>query len=563
MSPYSQSALSLYSERLFAAALGCGLVQDDGAEKARATIESGLKAGMAEPHPPLRDREGGFGTNGTFGTHDESAWSDPDLAYGGSGRSKPVPFPIDLLPSSWAGWCQDHATARSVPVDYVVAGLLASSSALIGNARWCSATPEWKEPSILWSAIVGSPSAGKSPALDPVLSAVRRIEQEGIEASRPAREAQEEAAKLAAAKHKEWERQVKDALQKGEKPPSLPPDAIEPDPVPLPRLVVGDTTPERLCSVLRDNPKGLLMHRDEIAGWLGSFGRYSSDGGGERALWLEAYGGRPHTIDRQKDPEPIIIPRLSIAVLGGIQPDKLSLVTGGADDGFAARFLCYWPDPVAGFRLHRQAVDGTLQFIALQRLHGLALVQNDTDTLQPGYVPLSDAAAAEFERFVVEVKQRAKEATGLMAGALGKAPGHLLRLALVLEYLAWSEVMLAPEPTSIGEIAMLAAIGLVDGYFLPMAQRVFGEAAIAEDERRAQELARWILRHRPKQFNARQVRRTIGGDLRDSKSMKQACEILTQAGWIRPIAKETGGAGGRSPLDYEVNPILFTEARAA
>ena len=34
-----------------------------------------------------------------------------------------------------------HATARYVPVDYVAAGLLASASALIGNARWSLATP--------------------------------------------------------------------------------------------------------------------------------------------------------------------------------------------------------------------------------------------------------------------------------------------------------------------------------------------------------------------------------------------------------------------------------------
>ena len=126
---------------------------------------------------------------------------------------------------------------------------------------------------------------------------------------------------------------------------------MEPTPPPLPRIIVGDTTPERIGGLLQDNPKGLLLHRDEMAGWLGSFGRYSSNAGGERALWIEAYGGRPYTIDRQKNPDAIIIPHLSVAVLGGLQPDKLGLVIHGADDGFAGRFLWFWPDPAPGYHL--------------------------------------------------------------------------------------------------------------------------------------------------------------------------------------------------------------------
>ena len=55
---------------------------------------------------------------------------------------------------------------------------------------------------------------------------------------------------------------------------------------------MGDTTPEKVGTLLRDNPKGLLLYREEMAGWIGSFGRYSSSGSSERAMWVEAYGGR-------------------------------------------------------------------------------------------------------------------------------------------------------------------------------------------------------------------------------------------------------------------------------
>src|SRR5262249_50547663 len=41
---------------LFQAAMACGLVKDTGARGVRATITSGLKAGLSHPHPDLRNR---------------------------------------------------------------------------------------------------------------------------------------------------------------------------------------------------------------------------------------------------------------------------------------------------------------------------------------------------------------------------------------------------------------------------------------------------------------------------------------------------------------------------
>jgi hypothetical protein len=391
---------------------------------------------------------------------------------------------------------------------------------------------------------------------------MRQIERETIEAIRPAREAHGEAVQLSRAHEADWQARVKEALKKGEPPPPRPAEAIEPEPIPLPRIVLGDTTPEKLGTLLKDNPKGVLLNRDEIAGWLGSFGRYSSGGGGERAMWLEAYDGRSYTIDRQKDPEPILIPHLSVAVLGGVQPDRLPLITGGADDGFAARFLWCWPEPVRGFRLTREPVSGGLQQEALRRLHQLTMASLQDQVPQPGHVPLSESAAVHFERYVAEAKARANNASGVLAGALGKVAGHVLRLSLVLEYLNWCEAMFRPEPGRIGETAMLSAIGLVDGYFLPMARRVLGEAAVPEEDRRATELARWIIQTRPALFNARDVRRKLGGLLRDSKAMAQACEVLTHAGWIRQAERSAGGSGGRSPLMYEVNPAVLKREAA-
>jgi hypothetical protein len=544
---------------LFQAAINSGLVRDDGDSAARNTIESGLRRGIERPRPPLQDRISG--TFGTFGTASRETyqcdWGKPDLSYLASGRSTPPTFPIKILGPFWEAWCRKHAAARCVPVDYVAAGLLAAGSVLIGNARWAAASPEWREPPVLWLGVVGAPSAGKGPALDPTTSMLRVLEQEVIEATRQERLSHEETILRARAAKENWQHQVREALKNDKTPPPRPPDAIEPEPVPLPRIMVGDTTPEALVGLLKYLSKGLLLHRDELAGWLTSFGRYSS-GGGEREFWIEAYGGRPFTIDRKNNPEPVIIRHLSVAVLGGIQPDKLRLVTGGLDDGLAARFLWAWPDPVTDFRLQREAIGNEDQLIALRSLQLLSLRRVNEGKLEPRYVPLSEEAAALFETYVAELKER--DVSGFLAGTVGKAPGHVLRLALILEYLRWSQFPYRePEPESICQQALSGATHIVDGYFLPMAQRAFGEAAIPEDDRLAMELARWIAREKPQHFNGRKTRRKLLGSLREAKAMDRACEVLVEANWIRPVERAAQPGKGRPALNFDVNPALLTK----
>ena len=120
-------------------------------------------------------------------------------------------------------------------------------------------------------------------------------------------------------------------------------------------------------------PKGLLIVRDELAGWIAGMNAYNDAG---RAFWVEAYGGRPYRVERQKHPEPIIIPRLAVAVYGGTQPDRLAPLMREADDGLLARFLWAWPEPIP-FRLGRAAPGAQWAIGALDRLRELDLQPGD------------------------------------------------------------------------------------------------------------------------------------------------------------------------------------------
>ena len=101
----------------------------------------------------------------------------------------------------------------------------------------------------------------------------------------------------------------------------MPAEAEPGDEPARPRIAVADATPEKLCEILAKQPGGVLQYRDELAGWL-NFDRYSG-GKGERAFWLEAFGGGSYTVDRKSLKEPLYIPRLSVCVVGSIQPDRL------------------------------------------------------------------------------------------------------------------------------------------------------------------------------------------------------------------------------------------------
>jgi hypothetical protein len=73
--------------------------------------------------------------------------------------------------------------------------------------------------------------------------------------------------------------------------------------------------------LLKDNPRGILMVRDELAGWLRTLDKPGREG--DREFYLESWNGTgSFTFDRIGRGE-IYIPSVCVSVCGGIQPAKL------------------------------------------------------------------------------------------------------------------------------------------------------------------------------------------------------------------------------------------------
>ncbi|MXP62132.1 DUF3987 domain-containing protein [Roseomonas sp. M0104] len=488
----------------------------------------------------------------------EAPWPAADLALAASETLPPPPLPLSLFPRAWVRWIERAADSAGAPADYVACGLLAVAGATIGNARWGSPWQGWQHPPVINLACVGTPSAGKSPAINTVTGPLSELVAE-MNADWEDRQRQFRTARQEAKEHRaRWESEVKEAVKNGLAPPMEPPTAKEPQQLWKRRAHSTDPTVEAARDLSRANPRGLLLHRDELVGWIASMGRYGAGSGGgtaDRSFWLQAYEGSRWTSDRVKDGDDgADIPHLTWGILGGVQPDRLaSVILAGDDDGLAARFIYTWPNTPPG-KPKRPSGDG-LPFLlmpALRRLRELPMPNGEPVTLT-----FSAEAADLFDEWRGEVKEMEADAAGLFLSWIGKLPGMTVRLAVIFAHLDW---LAAPDgtppPDHISADAVVRAQGFLADYAVPMAKRAFGEAALPEAERDARRLARWMLRQRPRRavLNARQMRREANGPgIVSAPRIEAALQELAALGWVRPSDSK---AGGRRRADWDVHPAV-------
>src|SRR5262249_18256994 len=94
--------------------------------------------------------------------------------------------------------------------------------------------------------------------------------------------------------------------------------------------------------------------------------QYKGGKGDDRQHWLSIWSGTQIVCNRVSLPEPIIINDPFVAVTGGIQPDALGdLIDDAREDGFAARILFSYPDPIPHKDWNEDIVEGAAQYAAV------------------------------------------------------------------------------------------------------------------------------------------------------------------------------------------------------
>lgn len=516
---------------------------------------------------------------------DESGEQDPNTAGVGGGAAWPDPKPIQaalhpvpafdpetLLPDALRGWIMDEADRMPCPPDFVAAGALVVLGAIIG-AR-CAIKPKsrdsWLIVPNLWGGIVGLPSAKKSPAIGAALKPLERLIARAMAAHQADVEAFEADKTVFEAKKEAIELRIK-AAAKDAKKGNLDSIAKElqghrqqvPEAPILRRYKSNDTTVEKLGELLRENPAGLLVLRDELVGLIASWDREGREG--ERAFYLEGWNGCNSFDTDRIGRGSIFIPNHCVSIFGGIQPDKLTgyleqAANALANDGMLQRFqVLVYPDQRAWeWRDRIPAKD------ARDRAFAVFEALADFDPGAWGAAPADDFTKFPHFRFDEGAQEIFIEWSGDLHRARLPAEEHpiitqhlakfdklLPALALILHLTACAATGQRGPVTA--EAALRAAAWCE--YLESHARRCYG--LLTDDGlRAAQALADKVRQGKlPDGFTAREARRNQWRHLTNDDAVQAALDWLEDEGWLR--AEEAGGAGpgtGRRTFRYAINP---------
>ncbi|MBK7042237.1 MAG: DUF3987 domain-containing protein [Rhodanobacteraceae bacterium] len=180
----------------------------------------------------------------------------------------PMPFDMALLPESLRPWVDDMAERLQCPPDLLAVSAVVGAGSILGNRIGVrpQENSDWTECPNLWGMIVGRPGTMKSPAMNQALAPLRRLQvqardvhAESMKSHAKAMESHElrtKAAKVSATR----------ALTKNAAASIELPDA--PDAPTLRRYIANDSNIASLGELLRQNPNGILVERDELVGLL-------------------------------------------------------------------------------------------------------------------------------------------------------------------------------------------------------------------------------------------------------------------------------------------------------
>jgi hypothetical protein len=395
------------------------------------------------------------------------------------------PFPVNILAYPLADFANDGAKAIGCDPAAVALPLLTAVGASIGTTRRIMFKAEWAEYPILWTALVAPSGQKKTPPFDRALRPLHEIQE--IEHRRwVSAHEQYEADRI------EYERELSN-YRKG-KSANVPKPPEQPQ---LVHLLTQDATVEALASMLAETPRGLLMARDELAGWFGGFNQYKGQKGADVPAWLEMHRGGPLKVDRKGKP-PLYVPCAAIWVTGTIQPMTLKrcLVPEFFENGMSARLLLGYPPP-RQTRWSNAGIDpGTTQRVSdlVRTLRGLNFRVDGHAQKRPIDIPLTADAMAKWIEFVNEHGAET-HAFGdqPLAAVWSKLEASAGRFGLIDHLVRWAANPLAGECGPVDVESIEVGISLAR-WFGHEAQRVYGVFGESEDERRQRELVDLIQR---------------------------------------------------------------------
>jgi hypothetical protein len=211
-------------------------------------------------------------------------------------------FPRNIFPKEVRDYIESYSDSQGLCKNFMYSSYLALASVMIGN-NYQIGNESWKEPAILWIALVGRSGIKKTPVIKAILKPLEDLQSNNF-------------------------KKYYEAL-KGN------PNTFKPS-----QKIIDDVTMEALLEILDKNPHGLLLKKDELLTLIYDGERYSKSSGAIEKL-LSIYSLSSISVNRKTNSQMIYIPRPFVSIIGGIQPKVTSelFAKNRGDNGFIARIL--------------------------------------------------------------------------------------------------------------------------------------------------------------------------------------------------------------------------------
>lgn len=412
----------------------------------------------------------------------------------------------------------------------------------------------WQVIPTFWTALVGDPGSAKTAAVKAPLVFAKAIDKKW--STEFANEMKEyERAELAHSARAPKKRA--EALATKEQPDAETGAAPVPPQKPKFRSkIANDATSEALATRLAETPEvaPIILHADEVAGWIGSLDAYRNKGAKDRGFFLQAKDGGSYRVDRQGRGS-ILVPNLAISIVGGIQDDMLAKLAPDLEtDGLLQRF--------AIVALRQMGLGDDIpedpSIEAMIPRVGLALSSLGEMTYH--FAPGAAAELNQIKTFKAREMSRADIPSGLKTW-LAKTDAEFGRYALAFHLIEWAMIADAietgPDAVISGDTARRAR-RYIEEFLYPHCQYIHATVlggGWSDNETRW--VAAYILTRSLERVTAREIGKNYRRLGNNRKRLFAVMSRLEIEGWVRLINSDPG--------QWKINPAVhdgrFDETR--
>lgn len=501
----------------------------------------------------------------TVPTGDSDDWPEPQpLAV----KVEPEPYPLDALPDTIRAAVEEVAGFVKAPVPMVASSALAALSLACQAHIDAKRADRLQGPVGLFLLTIADSGERKSTCDSFFTSAIRQYQDEQAEAMKPA--IKEHQAELAA-----WEAErdgilsaIKGAGKSGKATDKLRRDLAElqrdkPEPPRVPRLLLGDETPENLAWGLAKNWPSAGVVSAEAGLIFGAHGMGKDSVMRNLGLLNVLWDGGSHSVGRRTS-ESFTVKGARLTVALQVQEMTLREAftrSGGLmrGSGFLARFLVAWPESTQGYRPFTEAPANWPHLAAFHRRIAAILANpvpiDEEGALSPALMMMAPEAKEVWVAFHNEIERELVSGGELfdVKDVASKSADNAARLGALFQ---------------IFEHGMGGAVGLecfesasrIAAWHLNESRRFFGELALPAELADAARLDSWMIeyckRERTHLVPIAKLQQGGPGGLRSKAAIETAVRELEDAGRAKLVRD-----GKRKMIT--VNPALLIEGGAS